>query len=134
MSRLRKLKKFEKSEKDLMIKTSSYMMDLSSSILKSGDVIGISVRVVNWEPWFQVYLEYDAGASSSFYDGPDRDKAFRMYMDVLTAFKGVSEAETFKKSIPLYISQIEKNVDSGKKKDYHNLILKAPKFLGINDF
>lgn len=134
MSRLRKLKRYEEKEKTMMVKTSSYEMDLDNCILKSGDVIGISVRIVNWEPWFQVYLEYDAGASSSFYDGPDMDKAFRMYMDVLIAFKGVSETERFKKQIPFYKNQIEKSVENGNKKEYHNLILKTPKFLGINDF
>ena len=117
-----------------MIKTSSYLMDLDSSILKSGDVVGISVRIVNWKPWFQVYLEYDVGTSSSFYDGPDMDKAFRMYMDVLMALKGVTETERFKKQIPFFKAQIEKDLENENKKEYHNLILKSPKFLGINDF
>jgi hypothetical protein len=108
-------------------------MDVHNIILKSGDVVGISVRTVNWKPWFQVYLEYGAGEASSFYDGPDKDKAFRMYMDILTAFKGVSEAEKFKKSIPQYDDMIEKSF-AHPTREYHNLIMKSPKFLGINDF
>ncbi|MNC18222.1 hypothetical protein D3C81_500680 [compost metagenome] len=135
MSRLKKLKKLENKKEVSMTKTSSSSMVLNSSILKSGDVIGISVRVVNWKPWFQVYLEYEAGASSSFYDGPDADRAFKMYADVLLAFKGVFEAEKFNKELDVYKTKIEKMVDTGNNtKEYYNLILKQPKFLGINNF
>lgn len=133
MSRLRKLKKLEENEEKKINKTASAILDLDNQILNSGDVIGISVRTVNWNPWYQVYLDYGNGVSS-FYDGPDAEKAFRMYKDLLTAFKGVRAAEDFNKNIPKYKKQMEMFIDDSKKKGlddyYHNLILKRPSFLG----
>lgn len=126
-----RLKKLNKNQNNRLSKTASASLTLESSILKSGDVIGISARVVNWKPWFQVFLEYDAGASSSFYDGPDMDRAFKMYSDVLLAFKGVGEAERFRKAKGKYEDQIGKLVQT-RDTQYHNLILKSPKFLGFD--
>ena len=109
------------------------MLDLSSEILKSGDVIGICVRPVNRQPWYQVYIEYDTG-TSSFYDGPDSDRAFSIYKDMLLAFKGVRVAEDFVKNIPKYEKQLEMFNESPKNRNlddyYHNLTLKRPSFLG----
>lgn len=130
MSRLKKVNKLQDKNNGLN-KTASASLTLESSNLKSGDVIGISARVVNWKPWFQVFLEYEAGASSSFYDGPDIDRAFKMYGDVLLAFKGIGEAEKFRKSRGKYEDQIGKLVQTRDMK-YHNLILKSPKFLGFD--
>ena len=50
MSRLRKLKKLEENEEKKINKTASAILDLDNQILNSGDVIGISVRTVNWNP------------------------------------------------------------------------------------
>lgn len=133
MTRLRKLKKLEKQETIMINKTASTMMDLDSEMLNSGDVIGITVRVVNWKPWYQVYIEYGSG-TSSFFDGPESDKAFSIYKDLLLAFKGVKVAESFNKQIPIYEKNIESLVSSPKNKAmddyYHNLTLKRPSFLG----
>lgn len=130
MSRLRKIEQVKNRDTRLN-KTASPSIYLESSVLKSGDVIGISARVVNWKPWFQVYLQYDAGAYSSFYDGPDMERAFSMYSDVLLAFKGVHEAERFRKSRGKYEDKIGQLV-SNRDTQYHNLILKSPKFLGFD--
>lgn len=135
MSRLRKLKKLNEVKKaDTMTKIASPLMELDNEILKSGDIIGLSARVVNWNPWYQVYIEYGTH-SSSFYDGPDITTACRMYSDLLTAFKGVSRAEKFSKKIPLYKKQLDQFVSNPRNKGdndyYHNLLLKKPSFLGF---
>lgn len=133
MSRLKKIKDRESIGKSLYRTAGSHMY-LSSFILKSGDVIGISARMVNWKPWYQVFLEYDVATSSSFYDGPDEEKAFQYYMDLLTAFKGVSEAEKFKKQIPEYQHKMKWLYRNPSEEQYHNLLMKTPKFLGVNDW
>lgn len=135
MSRLRKLKKSEETNKaELMTKTASAIIELDNDILPSGDVIGLSARIVNWKPWYQVYHEYDVGNSSSFYDGPNSESAYKMYLDLLIAFKGISRAEKFSKQIPLCNKQIEQFIGNPKNKGnndyYHNIVLKKPSFLG----
>ncbi|MDF2534308.1 MAG: hypothetical protein K0R18_465 [Bacillales bacterium] len=118
-----------------MTKIASPAMDLDTEILGSGDIVGLSARVVNWNPWYQVYINYDTN-TSSFYDGPDVKSAFRMYSDLLTAFKGVSRAEKFAKQIPVLQKQLEQFVSNprnkGKNDYYHNLLLKKPSFLGFS--
>jgi hypothetical protein len=134
MTRLRRLKKLKNQKQASMNKTASYV-SLSSLILGSGDVIGISARNVNWEPWYQVYLEYDAGASSSFYDGPDEKRAYQMYCDLLTAFRGVSEAEKFMKNINYYKNLVNSFISSkSQDRQYHNLLMQKPSYLGYGDF
>ena len=118
--------------KRLVKKASS--MYLSSFILKSGDVIGIGARMINWRPWYQVFHEYEAGASSSYYDGPDYEKAFQMYLDLLVAFKGVSEAEKFRRQIPYYLDKLKHLYRDQNDKQYHNLLMQKPSFLGISDW
>lgn len=54
-----------------------------------------------------------------------------MYSDVLLAFKGVGEAERFRKAKGKYEDQIGKLVQT-RDTQYHNLILKSPKFLGFD--
>lgn len=133
LTRLRKMKNLEKNETNKINKTASGSMELSNEVLNSGDVIGISVRTVNWKPWYQVYIEYDSG-SSSFYDGPDSNRAFHMYKDLLLAFKGVRAAEEFVRQMPKFEKQLEMFMVSPKKQGiddyYHNLLLKRPSFLG----
>ena len=109
-------------------------MHISSFTLKSGDVIGISARMVNWRPCYQVFQEYEAGASSSFYDGPEYEKAFQMYIDLLIAFKGVSEAEDFRRQVPNYLHKIKHLYRDQNDKQYHNLLMNKPSFLGISDW
>jgi hypothetical protein len=141
MSRLRKLKKSEEREKATLSKTaSSPYLYISSEVLGSGDVIGINARLVNRKPWYQVYLEYDVGIASSFYDGPDAESAFSMYGDVLTAFKGVKVAEGFSKQIPLYVKQIQefgKGYGHQGLDEYYELLTKQlmhnTKFLSYYD-
>ena len=59
---------------------------------------------------FQVYQEglYNI---SSFYDGPDYEKAERMYKDLLTAFEGIRTTEKFDNY------RIRDEIDYLKKKD-----------------
>jgi hypothetical protein len=109
-------------------------MHISTFFLPSGDVVGIGARMVNWKPWYQVFHEYDSGESSSFYDGPDFEKSFQMYIDLLIAFKGISEAENFRKRIPQHLKQIRHLYRDQDDKQYHNLLQQKPKFLGINDW
>lgn len=75
---------------------SNFNGDLDSFVLPSGDVICFCYRLINngTTPMFQVYQEglYNI---SSFYDGPDYDKAERMYKDLLTAFEGIKTTEKF---------------------------------------
>ncbi|MNJ90031.1 hypothetical protein D3C87_76220 [compost metagenome] len=135
MSRLRKLRKLEEiSKSEIITKTASSVLELDHEILGSGDVIGLSARIVNWNPWYQVYIEYDVGNSSSFYDGPNSEAAYKMYLDLLIAFKGISRAERFSKQIPLCNKQVEQFVgnpkNTGNTDYYHNIVLKKPSFLG----
>ena len=116
-----------------LVKKSSNMY-LSSFVLKSGDVIGIGARMVNWRPWYQVFHEYESGGVSSYYDGPENERAFQMYIDLLIAFKGVSEAESFRRKIPEYLSKLKHLYRDQQDKQYHNLLMRQPKFLGINDW
>lgn len=134
MSRLRKLRKSEEIKKaGTMTKIAAPIMELDMEILGSGDVIGFSARVVNWQPWYQIYIEYGV-SNSCFYDGSDFEAACRMYIDLLIAFRGVSRAEKFSKQVPVYRKQLEQFVANPRNKGtndyYHNLILKKPSFLG----
>lgn len=135
MTRLKKLKNLERKETNGINKIASSMMDLEQELLGSGDVIGLSVRVVNWKPWYQVYLDYGMG-TSSFYDGPELNRAFSIYRDILLAFKGVKAAEEFTRQIPKYQKRLETFVGSPKDNSidgyYQDLFSKKPKFLGYN--
>ncbi|AEO93280.1 gp9 [Bacillus phage G] len=133
MTRLKKIKQLEGKSSSKLSKVAAAMYDIETEILNSGDAIGISARTVNWKPWFQVYIEYGTG-TSSFYDGPDADRAFGVYKDLLLAFKGVKAAENFAKNISKYEKQLEMFTNSPGNKGldnyYHNLLLKRPSFLG----
>lgn len=136
MTRLKKLKRLgDRVGVKTRIKVSSSFMEIGNEILDSGDVIGLTVRVVNWQPWYQVYLDYGTG-SSSFYDGPDADEAFSTYVDLLLVFRGISAAESFSRNRGVYDKRVNDFVATYRKKspDYYGRSVPAePKFLGVYD-
>ena len=86
-----------KKNNERKIIASSISNDFDSFVLNSGDIIGFGCRIVNNKPWYQVYQEGIFNVSS-YYDGPDYDKALRTYKDLMTAFNGVNSTEYFSKS------------------------------------
>ena len=88
--------------------------------LPSGDIIGFDYRMVNNKPRYQVYQEglYNI---SSFIDTDDYDEAARMYKDLMTAFNGIKETESFNK----YEQQIKSEI---QEKIEHNLSNQQIKF------
>lgn len=116
-------------------KTASYMgSDFDSFVLDSGDMIAIGTRLINNKPWYQVYQE-GLYHTSSYYDGPDYEKASQVYKDLLTAFKGIKNTEKYVKSEAKIKDDIESLINEKQKDDYNFQRLKRdPLFLGVNDF
>lgn len=117
------------------VKTANYISnDFDSFFLDSGDMIAIGNRLVNNKPWYQVYQEglYN---TSSYYDGPDYDRASQIYKDLLTAFKGVKNTEKYVGLEVKIKKDIESLINEKKNDDYNFQRLKSdPLFLGVNDF
>lgn len=137
MEHFTRLKKLRKEKINQMSKTASsseYILDYI--VLKSGDTIELSVRVVNGKPWYQVSHNYEWG-NSSYYDGDNYEKAFQIYYQLLLTFKSITEAENFIKSTPVLLEKVKKFFNTENRirfQEYHNVIQKSPKFLGITDF
>lgn len=125
------MKRLIKKSKRINKTASVSFVDFDCFYLNSGAVIGFGSRIVNNKPWFQVYQE-DTYATSSFYDGPDYEKAMRTYQDLLTAFKGISRSENFSNRMPKIKSEIEQMLVEKKEDDYNfQKLKKNPLFLGI---
>lgn len=119
-----------------MNKTASYYTSLHSISLRSGDYIDFQVKVMANRPWYTIVQEssYDA---SSYYDGPDFERAFQMYLDIVTAFKGVSAAEQVQKlksKCEHKADQLMEERNIGKYEDMYQSLKRNPLFLGMNDF
>ena len=116
-----------------LIKTSaSISNDFDSFSLQSGDIIAFGCRLVNNKPWYQVYQEglYN---TSSYYDGPNYDKALRIYKDLMTAFNGIDTTENFVCSESKIKNTIESLITEDKEDKYTFQMLKSdPLFLGVN--
>lgn len=121
-----------KKNNERKIIASSISNDFDSFVLNSGDIIGFGCRIVNNKPWYQVYQEGIFNVSS-YYDGPDYDKALRTYKDLMTAFNGVNSTEYFSKSESKIKDIIESLITEDKKNNYTFQQLKEdPLFLGVN--
>lgn len=121
-------------KKGSMKKTASSSTYFDFFTLDSGDIIALGCRLVNNKPWYQVYQESDY-TTSSFYDGPEYEKALRMYKDLLTAFKGVKSNEQFSKSETVIKKQIDSLIEEDENERYNFQKLKSnPLFLGVNDY
>ncbi len=129
---MKRLIRKNKREKCASGNTIKYTCDLDSFNLDSGDIIALSCRVVNNKPWFQVYQEglYN---TSSYYDGDNYDRASQMYSDLLSAFKGITTAETFSKKNIQIKSEIEKLIGQHIEDGYnYETLKKSPLFLGMH--
>ena len=113
---------------------SSYITTLNSFVLGSGDTIGFDVRIVNNKPWFQIIHEHEF-YTSNYYDGDDFEIAYKMYEELLLAFKRIPEAENLRKSKNSFKETINKLFQT-KKQDTDNYftLKRAPSFLGVNGF
>lgn len=138
-SRLRRLKRANEAPAPRRRRLlASPVLELANVSTKAGDVLGFSVRVLNWQPWYSVYQDHEY-ETSNFYDGPDFARAVRMYLDVLLTFKGIAKAEEFEKQVGTYMTRIESFMapylhgfgGAGSEDTYVKQIM--PKFLGFLD-
>jgi len=121
---------------NIMAKTASLFQSFDHFVLKSGDSISFDVKIMANRPWYQIIHDYQF-ANSSYYDGPDLDRAIDIYTELLLAFKGAASAESFRKARPIYESKVKKLLDEKKNistEDMYNNLKKKPLFLGLNDF
>lgn len=128
LSRLRK--------NHVMIKKASFYQSLDHIILKSGDVISFDVKIMANRPWYQIVHDYQF-ANSSYYDGPDLNRAIDIYTELLLAFKGAAKAEAFRKARSSYEIKIQKMIEEKKNistEDMYNNLKRKPLFLGVNYF
>jgi hypothetical protein len=119
-----------------LVKTAAFYQLLDHIILKSGDAISFEVKVMANRPWYQIIHDYQF-SNSSYYDGPDLDRAFDIYTELLLAFKGAAKAEEFRKSRPIYENKIQKMLVEKKNissEEMYNNLKRKPLFLGLNDF
>ncbi|MFW6015126.1 MAG: hypothetical protein ACOCRK_01660 [bacterium] len=129
------MKRLIRNYKKKVTAASSYM-HLDSILLDSGDHIQFEARTLNNKPWFQV-SHSSRFNNSSYYDGPDFEKACKVYSEILLAFKGVKKAEQFVKSQDILKNKIEKMQDYYQKmtlKDMYPGLKQEPLFLGNNEF
>ena len=124
--------------KNCMIKKSSIYHYLDSFSLKSGDSINFEIKILANRPWFDITQDQQF-TTSSYYDGPDLERAMDIYTELLLAFKGAAKADEFRKSQPNLMVKIKKIIKEQKNliidDVYDNFTLKSkPLFLGINDF
>lgn len=121
---------------NIISKTASYYKHLDHMVLKSGDRISFEVKIMANRPWYQIIHDYQY-ANSSYYDGPDFDRAIDIYTELLLAFKGAAMAETFRKNRSIFENKISKMIEEKKKistEDMYNNLKEKPLFLGLNDF
>lgn len=120
-----------------LAKTAGNVNMLFDSIaLRSGDLISFSAKIVSNRPWFQIEHESQFNASS-YYDGPDFERAMEMYTELTMAFKGVRKAEEVRKSRAVYERRIEtlKNeLIRNRNEQMYQTLKRKPLFLGIDDF
>ncbi len=112
--------------------TASMSNDFDSFVLPSGDVVAFGCRLVNNKPWYQIYQEglYN---TSSYYDGPDYDKATRMYKDLMTAFNGIDSTEDFVVNETEVKDTIQSLITEEKQdNNMYQQLKKNPLFLGVN--
>jgi hypothetical protein len=117
-------------------KANSVFINLDSIALKSGDVIEFEVKIVANRPWFQINHESPFNVSS-YYDGPDFERACEMYGELLLAFKGVRKAEelkTLKVDFERKIERLKKEKDYYAYQDHYQALKRKPLFLGMDDF
>ena len=120
-----------------LVKTASgEYICLHSIRTKSGEPIEFIARLSSNRLYFSIIQEHKF-CSSSFYDGPDFEEAFSMYIDILLAFKDVLTAEQVSKHKPDFIYKANRLVVDTH--DYKISQQKTPYqkqklFLGNNDF
>ena len=122
--------------KRLVKKASGEYICLHSISTKSGEPIEFIARLSSNRLYFSIIQEHNF-CSSSFYDGPDFEEAFSMYIDILLAFKDVLTAEQVSKHKPDFIYKANKLVVDTH--DYKISQQKTPYqkqklFIGNNDF
>lgn len=102
--------------------------------LKSGDGIEFSGRICSNRPWFQITHESQFN-NSSYYDGPDFDRAVDLYKELLLAFKGVKGAEKAKQIQGMFdmkVAQLKSEENKFRTQDLYRILKEQPAFLGIS--
>lgn len=119
-----------------LTKTAAYYMSLHSIILKSGDYIDFQAKIMANRLWYTIIQDSNYNASS-FYDGPDFEKAFEFYIEIVLAFKGVAIAEQVKKLRPDFERKANRLIaekESHRYDEMYQALKRNPLFLGVNDF
>lgn len=114
----------------------SIYITLDSIVLKSGDLISFEAKVISNKPWFQIIHDSPFN-TSSYYDGPDFERACEIYQELLLAFKGATRAEQLTRMISPFKEKIERMMNEKIKfsnEDLYNRLKINPLFLGVNDF
>ena len=117
-------------------KTASYSINLHRILLDSGDMIEFEARIIANQVWYTIVQEHQF-CSSSFYNGNDFDKAMKMYIEIVTAFKGIAMAEDVSKRKSDFLNKANQLVSEEKEyksMEQHTIIHRRPLFLGNNDF
>lgn len=107
---------------------------LHSIYLNSGDIINFESKILSNQQWFSI-TQQSVYSSSSYYDGPDYNRALEIYKDIILAFKGVKKAELLEKELP-NMDNVFKLLKEEKRKhiDLYQSLKRNPLFLGITDF
>jgi hypothetical protein len=122
--------------KRLIKQASGEYICLHSINTKSGEPIEFIARLSSNKLYFSIIQEHDF-CSSSFYDGPDFEEAFSMYIDILLAFKDILSAENVAKHKSDFIYRANKlivDMHDYKLSQQHTPYQKQQLFLGNNDF
>mgnify|MGYP000853345461 CR=1 FL=1 len=110
--------RLRKKNKRIITSSRGYTI-LDNIALKSGDVITFSARTVNNGVWFQI-IHNSRFCKSSYYDGPDFDRACDLFLELLLAFCGVKKAEEFSNAKEVI-------------KDKSNLLIQMQQRPNVND-
>ena len=112
-------------------KTASLSVFLDSFSTKCG-FIDLSARLVNNKPYYSITNQIDFDYVS-YYDGPDFETAFDLFLDMAIAFKGVPYSEKLSKKKDSLRISAEKMIIEYARID-ESYLKKKPLFLGLNDF
>jgi hypothetical protein len=126
-SRLKKNQYFSKTAASLFI-------SLHSFTTKSGDTIEFQARILANRPWFQITQDSQFSVSS-YYDGPDFEKAFDFYQELILAFKGVQKAEEIRRLKSSFEQKIRRlQTEKETDNEMYDALKSRPLFLGIDVF
>ena len=117
------------------VKTASYFITLHSFIPWTGYPVEFTARLLGGRLYYTITV-MNLYSSSSLYDGDNFDDCFDLYVEVISAWKGITEAENvakMKKDFEQKAKKLLLETAEYKVKERNHLYFKKPLFLGIND-